>query len=412
MKNLILYKSILLTCFVLLSWSSGAQEALDRYLLTAAENNPGLKAKFNEYMAALEEVPQVGALPDPQIAFGYFVQPVETRIGPQEFRISATQMFPWFGTLKAKENAAAQTAKAKLEAFEEARSKLWDEVRGYYYNLYFNRKAKSIVSENIRILQTFKKLATIKVEAGLVSVVDEYRIEMETGDLENQLAFLLDQQNTLEIAFFNLLNIERDAVLMPDTLWKTGPGLTRQAMLDSIMTRNHQLLALEMQREALQFSHDLARKQAMPDFSVGMDYIFVGKGENDLPGRDALILPKIGITIPLYRDKYKAMVRETVYLTEAKSFEKSDLENRLETLFEKTWAELQDAERRIQLYARQFGLAQRSIQLLEVEYTTANMDLVEILRMERKQLFYALELEKARVDKQAALSFIKYLTGS
>ena len=91
---------------VLSTFLVSAQEDLNNYLKTAAENNPGLKALFNEYMAALEVAPQVKALPDPQVAFGYFIQPVETRVGPQQFKISASQMFPWFGTLKAKENAA------------------------------------------------------------------------------------------------------------------------------------------------------------------------------------------------------------------------------------------------------------------------------------------------------------------
>ncbi|MCK5461759.1 MAG: TolC family protein, partial [Bacteroidales bacterium] len=141
MKKLNIYKSILPVCFLLLNFSAGAQDMLDSYLIIAAENNPGLKSRFNEYLAALEVAPQVKALPDPQLAFGYFIQPVETRVGPQEFRISASQMFPWFGTLKSKEDVAIQTAKAKYEAFEETKSKLFNEVRGTYYNIYFNRKA-------------------------------------------------------------------------------------------------------------------------------------------------------------------------------------------------------------------------------------------------------------------------------
>ena len=52
-----------------------AQDALNKYLENAAINNPGLQAEFNEYMAALEIVPQVKALPDPQFAFAYFIKP-------------------------------------------------------------------------------------------------------------------------------------------------------------------------------------------------------------------------------------------------------------------------------------------------------------------------------------------------
>jgi outer membrane protein TolC len=403
--------AILSISLLLLNFSAGAQEMLEHYLVRAAENNPGLKSRFYEYMAALEVAPQVKALPDPQLAFGYFMQPVETRIGPQEFRISASQMFPWFGTLKAKEDVAFQTAKAKYEVFEEAKSKLFKEVRGTYYNLYFNSKAIEIVRDNIQILNTFQKLALVKVEAGIVSPVDEYRMEMEIGDLENHLALLLDQQVSLEVAFFNLLNSEKEELLLPEVLWTCGPELSKQAMLDSIMLRNHQLIGLEMQREAFAFQQKLARKTAGPDFSVGLDYIFVGQGENKLSGKDAFVFPKIGITIPLYRNKYKAMVNEAVHLEAAKANEKLDKQNMLETLFENSWKELLDADRRIKLYTGQLTLAEQSIQLLEVEYATASKNFEEILRMERKQLFYSLELEKARADKQAAISFIDYLTG-
>ena len=78
----------------LLPFTSFAQGIPEQYLTTAAENNPELKARFNEYMAALEQVPQVKSLADPRIAFGYFIQPVETRVGPQNAKISIDQMFP------------------------------------------------------------------------------------------------------------------------------------------------------------------------------------------------------------------------------------------------------------------------------------------------------------------------------
>ena len=108
------------------------EEILDQYLATAAENNPGLKVKFNQYMAALQKGDQVGTLPDPQIAFGYFIMPVETKVGPQQFKISAQQFFPWFGKLKANRSVAEEMAKSKYEIFEDTKSKLFYDVK---YNL-------------------------------------------------------------------------------------------------------------------------------------------------------------------------------------------------------------------------------------------------------------------------------------
>ncbi len=56
---------------------------LSDYLAYAALNNPGLEAAFNRWKAALEEVPQVKSLPDPRFNYKYFIQEVETRVGPQ-----------------------------------------------------------------------------------------------------------------------------------------------------------------------------------------------------------------------------------------------------------------------------------------------------------------------------------------
>ncbi len=410
-KYKLVYSIILVFGGFLGNQTAAAQDVLDNYLVMAAENNSLLKSRFNDYLAALETITQVGTLPDPQLAFGYFVQPVQTRVGPQELKLSATQMFPWFGTLNARENVAIRSAKAKYELFEESKAKLYNEVRGTYYNLYFNQKAVSIVQDNIQILQRFQNLAVVKVETGKVSSVDEFRIEMEMGDLENQLALLRDNQFYLEVAFKNLLNTELENVSLPDTLWTAGPGLDREDILDSIRYANHQLLGLELQREALSYKQELAEKSGKPDFSLGLDYIVVGKGENNLNGQDAFMFPRIGITIPLYRDKYRSMIKEAAYQETAKVFEKKDKINMLETLFEKTWKELKDADRRIVLYHSQQDLAGRSIDLLEVEYATADQNFEEVLRMERHQLFYALELERAKADKQAAVSFLDYLMG-
>ncbi|TAJ11295.1 TolC family protein [Marinilabiliaceae bacterium JC017] len=388
------------------------QNELNGYLQTAAENNPGLKAKFNTYMAALEVAPQVKALPDPQVSFGYFIQPVETRVGPQEFKLSASQMFPWFGTLKAKENIAIQTAKAKYEAFEEAKSKLFNEVRSTYYNLYFIQKAIGITTENIGILNTFRQLVYVKVEAGGASLVDEYRIEMEIGDLENQLALLRDKQFVWEVMFNNLLNTkEQKPVIVPHELGTPDFSLSKQAALDSMRLNNHQLLSVDRQVDALRYRRDVAGKNGKPNFTIGMDYTFVGKGDGNMAGTDAFMFPKVGITIPLYRNKYKAMVQEVVYLEAAKENEKMDKANVLETIFEEGWKDYRDGDRRIALYEVQLDLAQKSLKLLETDYATGKTGFEEILRMERKLLKYYLELEKAKADKQAAISFITYLMG-
>jgi outer membrane protein TolC len=398
---------------ITLSGKLSAQEVLNQYLKTAAENNPGLKVKFNEYMASLERVPQVGALPDPTVAFGYFIQPIETRLGPQQAKISASQMFPWFGTLSARENSVEALAKAKYELFEEAKSKLFYDVKATYYNLFFTEKAIGITLENIEILSSFKSLANIKVEAGTASAVDAYRVEMEINDLENQLALLRDNSIVLKVKFNKLLNVDEATIIqIADEL--LGENLiSKQAEMDSIMANNNALISFDYQIEGLEYRKTSASKEGLPQFSIGLEYALIGEGNSTASnaGQDAFVFPKVGLTIPLYRSKYKAKVQEVVYLQEAKSFEKSDKQNTLTVLFESVWKDYQDANRRFLLYQEQTELAQKSLSILESNYATNNMDFEDILRMERKLLKYSLELQKATSDKEAAIAFIQYLQG-
>lgn len=393
-----------------------AQTELDNYLKIGAENNPGLKAKFSEYNAALEKVPQVGSLPDPTVSFGYFISPVETRVGPQQAKFGINQMFPWFGTLNAKEDVVTQRAKAKHEAFEEAKSKLFFDVKSVYYNIYFVKKGISITRENITILNTFQQLALIKVETGKSSVVDELRIEMEINELENQLAYLLDSKWALEVKFNKLINQPvENSIVTPDILEHINLKLSKEILLDSITNQNHLVKQLEFKMASWQKEEVVAKKMGSPKFSIGVDYVLIGNSSNPSlgseNGRDAILFPKIGITIPLYRKKYKAMVREASFKVEATQFQKEEKQNQLTILFEKGYKDYKDGERRIVLFQKQLKLAKKSLNILLTSYSSNGQNFEEVLRMERKVLKYGLELDKARADKNAAVAFINYLTG-
>ncbi len=415
MKTINKYITILL---LLITISGQAQEELNGYLKTAAKNNPGLKAKFNDYMAAMEKVPQVGALPDPVVAFGYFVSPGETRVGPQQVSASVSQMFPWFGLLNAREDVATELAKSKLEIFEDAKSKLFYDVKSVYYNLYFIKKGISITKEDIAILFTFKQLALIKFESGKVSAVDELRVELEIADLENQLAYLLDSKYQVQVQFNNLLNIADDMPInIPNELWGDKLAYSKTELMDSITVQNHRIKQIEHRILSWESQKTVAKKSGMPSFMLGAGYTAIGNSNNPAlspseNGRDVFLLPKVGITIPLYRKKYKAMVKEASFKVDAASFEKEDKINQLSTLFEIGYKDFRDAERRVTLYQNQLKIAKQALDILLAKYSTDGTNFEEVLRMERKVLKYKLELDKARADKNAAVAFIYYLMGN
>ncbi|MBL4623917.1 MAG: TolC family protein, partial [Flavobacteriales bacterium] len=145
-------------------------------------------------------------------------------------------------------------------------------------------------------------------------------------------------------------------------------------MLDSIKLQNHRVKQLEYNMASWQNQEIAAKKMGMPQFSIGIDYMYIGKSDNpDLGnenGRDALMLPKVGISIPLYRKKYTAMVNEATYQLQATEFKKEDQQNQLTSLFEKGYKDYSDGERRIGLFEKQLKLANKSLNLLLTAYSS------------------------------------------
>jgi outer membrane protein TolC len=143
-----------------------AQDSLSYYLEQATLNNPGIKAKYLEYSAALEKVPQAGSLPDPELQFGYFLKPMELMSGYQVADIRFMQMFPWFGLLKNAKDEASQMALAKFESFRDSKAQLYFNVKSSYYNVYRTLKEIAIAKKNLDILHSIEQLALIKFSSG------------------------------------------------------------------------------------------------------------------------------------------------------------------------------------------------------------------------------------------------------
>lgn len=409
------YKILLLGLLSMLGTGLFGQENLTAYLQIAADNNPGLKATFNDYMAAMEKVPQVGTLPNPNIAFGYFVQPVETRVGPQEWRFNIAQSFPWFGLLAAKEDVATEMANAKYELFENTKSNLFFEVKTAYYNYYFIIKAIEITEGNIEILEVFKRLSLVKIEAGNASTVDELRVELELNDLKNQLALFADTKYALQVKFNNLLNRDDlEQIIVPDVLWQEELPQDKLDLLNEIYSSNHQIKSIEHKLNAFLNQEEVAKKEGLPKFNIGLNYTVVGENPSSTAsdnGNDAFLFPSVGISIPLYRKKYKALIKEAQYFQEMEENKKEDKKNTLSTIYESTHKDFNDGSRRISLNAKQSEIAKKVLDILITSYSTNARDFEEVLRIERQLLMYDLAYQKALTDKNAAVAFIQYLLG-
>jgi outer membrane protein TolC len=342
-------------------------QTLDDYLVEAAENNPGLRARFFEYQAALERVPQVGSLPDPQLSLGYYIRPMEFPMGDQRADLTLMQMFPWFGTLAAREDAASRMAMARYEAFLDAKNRLFYDVKSVWYELYELEKEIGIMNDNLDLLRELEELSLMRfqsTDAGTRGggMSDVLRVRMEINEMENMVALLVDSRAPLTVRFNKLLN--RSAGLemaLPDTLDVRLVTIAELALLDNIIRDNPMIRMLDQEAGAFEVRERIARMEGRPSFGAGLNYMIFSPPGNDAVsmGGNNMFMPMVTMTIPIYRQKYRAREREARLSRESVLSSRENLANELSIQLSEVLRNLADAERRMDLYIRQTDLADK-----------------------------------------------------
>lgn len=401
-KYLILVMTL---CLVL----PGSTQTVEDYFQLAAENNPGIAAKFKAFEAALERIPQANSLQDPTFSFGYFISPVETRVGPQRARFSLTQMFPWFGTLKARGDVAALNAEAQYQVFLDARNKLYYQVAAAYYPLYELEQWMVHESENAKILASYKRLSTSKFENDEGSMVDVLRVDLMLKDALTNLEILHKKRAPLITSFNKLLNREEGAeIILVDSLVLSDLTINR----DSLLTNNPMLDELDIRWEGSKKKETLAEKQALPKLGVGLDYVIVSE-RTDLSvpdnGQNAL-MPMVTLGLPIFREKYKAAKKEAQLMQESYLLQKEERINQLISGYEMADFDRAKQMELLQLYDEQIAETQQVLNLLLSAYGNSGTLLEEVLRTQQQLLKYKKMKATAMMDYHLAVARLNYFT--
>ncbi|GBF20582.1 outer membrane efflux protein [Arenibacter sp. NBRC 103722] len=404
MKNIIALL-LLFTCLGLQA------QTLEDYFKIASDNNPGLLSQYKEFEAALEKVPQVSTLPDPSISFGYFISPVETRVGPQKARFSLTQMFPWFGTLKAQGDVATLMAEARYQSFLDTKNKLYFEVSTAYFPLYELREWMKIEERNIAILESYKSISNSKFKNGNGTLVDVLRVDIMLKEAKTNLGILNKKETPLLASFNKLLNRDEiEPVIIADTI--EIDHILLDYAKDSLVVDHPLLNSLELKIKASEASEYAAIKQGLPRLGLGLDFVIVDeRTDMALPdnGKDVL-MPMVTVSLPIFRGKYKAAVKEAQLMQESYSLQKTETVNALNSNYEMALFDLRQQTDLISLFDQQISESEQVLNLLFTSYGNSGKDFEEVLRMQQQLLKYDRLKITAFTQYRIAQAKLNYIT--
>lgn len=402
---------LLSTILILVITTGGlmAQDSLGLYLKTAFENNPTLQSSYEGFAVMLDRADQAGYLPDPTLTTGIFLSPVETRVGPQRMRFSLSQMFPWFGTLQARQDQMDKQAEAAFWQYANTARMITRDVRSLYYDLWVTRELIEVQKENLLLIKSLESLATTRFRSGEGRLAEVLRVQLDQKAAQNALERQQELLDSKSEQFFLLLNIARDSLYLPDTVVIDLPPAIEN---DSLT--NHPLIQASLAKSASANAfEEVAKKQGFPSMGVGLDYIIISKRDDmvmDDNGKNAFA-PMFTIGLPIYRKKYGAMKSEARAMQRQFQMEAKSEQNKLFSTLTQLEFTIRRSLEDLELYNEQVDLAETMLSLSRTDFASDRTDFDEILDYQDKLLEYRRDKLMAYGELLKAMTAYDYITG-
>lgn len=409
------------------------------YCVEAAESHPALAALHAEWRAALERVPQVTSLDDPMFSFGYFIQS-----DAQRFRVMLSQRFPWFGTLRARGNAAGAEAEAAFARLCNARNRIFADVKQAYAEYLFLAERMWLIESQLELLRYIEDIVTGRLALAMAGEEDLLRVSIERTRRADTLAQLAQMEPVavarLNAAIGTPALTERprpQPAAFPPAMPPVEEAIARarlanpgiEALDHAIAARGHEVA--------------LARKRGYPNFEIGLEFMdmkssgAMGGGQTDMAGSSTAMtadpmapvaIPRresrpdvddawqvmVSMNLPIWRGRVRAGVREAQRRAEAAEHTRRHETIALEAAVRQAMFEVQDAHRRHTLFeANLIPQAQRTFESLQSKYAAGLYEtgFLDVIDSVQQLLDFEIEQTRAVRDWHVAAAELEFLLG-
>lgn len=341
------------------------------------------------------------ALPDPILSYTYFVENVETRVGPQEQIFGIKQMFPFYGKRGLRGDIAGKESEAYQGKYQTVQQEVVRQVKNTFYDLFYVVQIIEVTGREQDLLRQMERSALTKYETGSGNQQNVLKLQVEISKLEERLLALATQKNTSEKRLNKLLDRPAEGSLARPV----QPEFKRYA-LDKAML----LEMAQNQRPELKAQHaligrsekalGLARKDYFPDVTIGANYVQVDDGPLLVSdnGQDAFNV-MVSLNLPIWQGKLSSQVDSAAQTVSAQK-------NRYRNQLNQTMFEVEDLFFKIQRTEETYDLykdvllvqGEQSLRSAEAGYQTGTVNFLDLLDAERTLLKIQYGYWKAYAD--------------
>ncbi|MBT8467599.1 MAG: TolC family protein, partial [Deltaproteobacteria bacterium] len=377
---------------------------------------PETRAAFERWRASALRISRTRRLPEPTLSFGYFVRSVETRVGPQRFKVGIAQTFPWPTKLSAASDAASQRANAAQRVVDAELLRVKRDVAAVYWTLWLIEEEHRLKTEHDAVLESLAGAVRGRLRTGAATLADLNQIELNIARHHDHRGKHKEARRKASAMLMAALGVagEGQELRATDKPHAGFPEPATAALRDRARSHpritKHDHLALGEESRAR-----AERADRFPRIRVGVD--FIETGDAAMPGvpdsgKDPLIV-SAGISVPLWAGSYSDSEKSARAAARAHRADQEAAVRRAEGAFDAVLSDVRDAQRRIELYEKTLvPQAESTFQAVLGGYQTGRSTVAAVILAQRDLLELQIEHARARAEHARAWTALEYIVGT
>ncbi len=388
-----------------------------RDLLTYAYgSNPSITASRASWNAFIENYRIGKSYPDPQLMITYFPEPIETRLGPQDWNLTLSQAIPFPGTLSRKGKVLeADTKIARLKLDKTVRDIITSVSRSYYELVYI-QKAIEVAGANLAINKQLTAISENAYAGDKALFYDVSKAQAQTAQIRYDIILLQELAQTEKTKLNALLNRPPEAPLgRAVSLPVRRVVYTLNQIYELASLYQEDILITDQEVEKSGEAVRLARYENLPTFKLGLFYAGIGEPDVTTPPKDAgddALGIQVGLSLPLWFGKNISRTAKARALEIQARARKQVTINTIRSKISRIWFKLQNSDRLITLYKTDLlPNAMASLGTAETWLREGKGSFSDYLEIQATAYNFQLSLERARADYAKNFVGLEQLAG-
>jgi outer membrane protein TolC len=395
-----------------------AKQSVEYFVALALAGHPSIQAARQRVSAEINRIPQARALPDPILNNTFWPiheQSLQTAAGRIGNQMSLSQSVPWPKKLRTKAAIVSQEVHIAQAEVDRISREIAESVHLAYYEVWFATRAIEINEETRLLIDDLERVAEARYRSGGTQQ-DVLRARLESDRLDDQLIGLIKQK---QVAQADLAALVQQPVTLLAEASKDLPLSDVPAQLDDLIELaekcNPKLagLAWEIQRDRQK--QRLACLQKYPDLQVGVHWGLVSDDQKALSalanGHDTISF-NVGTTLPIWRDKIHAGVREAAHRT-------SSTTRRLDAERDALYGKLRRLLAQADAFTEQRDIYEKRIiprtedilRLSIADYRGKRTDFFSLIETQRELLMFEMQLARINASLAGSVAQIERAVG-